>query len=224
MSYSEDEMLMLSGIQHFVFCSRQWALIHIEQQWADNVLTTEGDLLHKNVDNPAYRQKNGDTITLRSMAIASKKLGLYGFADAIELKPTDNALNAIQHPRYAGYWMPIPIEYKRGKAKTNRCDEVQAAAQAMCLEEMYNIQISQCMLYYGSANTRKVIELEQPLREYTQACANEMHRIYRTGQTPQAEWSPRCQNCSIKDICMPKIQLLKHVEVYLKKELYAETT
>lgn len=224
MSYSEDEMLMLSGIQHFVFCSRQWALIHIEQQWADNVLTTEGDLLHKNVDNPAYRQKNGDTITLRNMAIASKELGLYGFADAIELKPTDNALNAIKHPRYAGYWMPIPVEYKRGKAKANRCDEVQVAAQAMCLEEMYDIRIPQCMLYYGSVNTRKVIELDQSLREYTQACVTEMHRIYRTGQTPQAEWSPHCQNCSIKDICMPKIQQLKRVEVYLTKELYAETT
>ena len=78
MDYSEDDMLMLSGIQHYMFCPRQWALIHIDQQWQENKLTVEGDLLHNNVDNPFYRQKNGETITLRSVSVASKKLGLYG--------------------------------------------------------------------------------------------------------------------------------------------------
>ena len=90
MIYAEDDMLMLSGIQHFMFCPRQWALIHIEQLWEENKLTVEGHLLHTNVDNPSYRQKNGDTITLRSVAIASKKLGLYGFTDAVELIPTSD--------------------------------------------------------------------------------------------------------------------------------------
>lgn len=101
--FKEDEMLMLSGIQHYMFCPRQWALIHIEQQWEDNKLTVEGQLLHKNVDNPFYRQKNGDVITLRSVHIASKELGLYGITDAIELKPTDNLQNAITYNRYKGY-------------------------------------------------------------------------------------------------------------------------
>ena len=107
-------MLMLSGIQHFMFCPRQWALIHIEQQWAENKLTTEGQILHKNVDNPFYRQKNGDVITLRSLHIASKELGLYGVTDAVELIPADSSEDAITHNRYKGYWKPYPVEYKRG--------------------------------------------------------------------------------------------------------------
>ena len=85
--YSEDNMLMLSGIQHFRFCPRQWALIHIEQQWTDNRLTIEGQILHEHVDDPYYRQKCGDRITLRAVHIASRKLGLYGISDAIELLP-----------------------------------------------------------------------------------------------------------------------------------------
>ena len=111
--YTEDEMLMLSGIQHFMFCPRQWALIHIEQQWAENKLTTEGQILHKNVDNPFYRQKNGDVITLRSLHIASKELGLYGITDAVELVPTDSAEDAITHNRYEGYWKPYPVDIGR---------------------------------------------------------------------------------------------------------------
>ena len=139
--YTEDEMLMLSGIQHFMFCPRQWALIHIEQQWAENKLTTEGQILHKNVDNPFYRQKNGDVITLRSLHIASKELGLYGVTDAVDLIPADSSEDAITHNRYKGYWKPYPVEYKRGHQKPDERDEVQLAAQAMCLEEMYGIQI-----------------------------------------------------------------------------------
>ena len=112
--YTEDEMLMLSGIQHFMFCPRQWALI-------------------QNVDNPFYRQKNGDVITLRSLHIASKELGLYGITDAVELVPTDSSEDAITHNRYKGYWKPYPVEYKRGHHKPDERDEVQWAGQAMYL-------------------------------------------------------------------------------------------
>ena len=132
MDYSEDDMLMLSGIQHYLFCPRQWALIHIDQQWQENKLTVEGDLLHNNVDNPFYRQKNGETITLRSVSDASKKLGLYGITDAVELKSTEDVSNAISHPSYPGYWLPYPIEYKRGHSKPDERDEVQLAAQVIC--------------------------------------------------------------------------------------------
>lgn len=108
---------MLSGIQHFMFCPRQWALIHIEQQWAENKLTTEGSILHSNVDNPFYRQKNGDVITLRSLHIASRELGLYGVTDAVELIPSDSREDSITHNKYKGFWKPYPIEYKRGHSK-----------------------------------------------------------------------------------------------------------
>ena len=112
--YSEDDMLMLSGIQHYRFCPRQWALIHLEQQWDDNRLTIEGQLLHKHVDDSFYRQKCGNHITLRSVNIASRELGLYGISDAIELLPSDDVTDTIQHPKYPGHWIPVPVEYKHG--------------------------------------------------------------------------------------------------------------
>lgn len=127
MHYSEEDMLLLSGIQHYVFCPRQWALIHLEQQWEENVLTIEGMLLHEHVDNPSYRVKRGDRLTLRRVAIASKTLGLNGLSDAIELLPSDTEENAMVHPDYPGFWKPVPVEYKRGRSKPNRCDEVQVA-------------------------------------------------------------------------------------------------
>ena len=148
MHYDDDQMLMLSGIQHYMFCSRQWALIHIEQQWADNRLTAEGGLLHKNVDNPAYRQKNGETITLRAVHVASHSLGLYGICDAIELLPSESQEDTISHPRYSGFWKPYPVEYKRGHRKPDERDEVQLAAQVICLEEMYDIRIPEASLFY----------------------------------------------------------------------------
>ena len=140
--YSEDEMLMLSGIQHFRFCPRQWALIHIEQQWEENRLTVEGELLHKHADDPFYRQKCGDYIALRSVNIASSELGLYGIADIVELHPTEDKSNSITHPKYPGSWLPYPIEYKHGKPKKNEIDEVQLAAQAMCLDYGQRVQNS----------------------------------------------------------------------------------
>ena len=91
--YSDDDMLMLSGIQHFRFCPRQWALIHIDQQLQDNGLTAEGQILHKRVTDPFYRQKCGDYISLRSVNIASHELGLYGITDVVELHPTDDKEN-----------------------------------------------------------------------------------------------------------------------------------
>lgn len=203
--YTEDEMLMLSGIQHFMFCPRQWALIHIEQQWADNKLTTEGNILHKNVDNPFYRQKNGDTITLRSLHIASKELGLYGITDAVELIPSDSSDNAITHNRYPGYWKPYPVEYKRGHRKPDERDEVQLAAQVMCLEEMYGINIPYGALYYNEVKHRETISITDTLRRTTRQCAKQMHDIFKNGTMPQAEKAPHCKNCSLKNICLPDI-------------------
>ena len=221
--YSEDEMLMLSGIQHFVFCPRQWALIHIEQQWAENLLTAEGRVFHENVDNPGYRQKNGDVITLRSVALASKELGLTGFSDAIELLHTDDDSNFIEHPRYPGHWMPLPVEYKRGKEKDDHCDEAQLTTQVLCLEEQYGITITQGALFYWKTRTRKYISIGDELRSFTKDCAKKMHEYMATGTVPDAEDLPRCWSCSLKDICMPDSGSNKRLNVYLNKNLYEET-
>lgn len=222
--YSEEEMLMLSGIQHYMFCPRQWALIHIEQLWEDNKLTTEGNLLHKNVDNPFYRQKNGDTITLRSVHIASKVLGLYGIADAIELKPSETSENAILHDKYKGYWKPFPVEYKRGHSKPDERDEVQLMAQAMCLEEMYDITIDCGALFYNETRHREDIAFSGTLRRLTQDCANEMHRIYKTWQIPKAEEKSHCRSCSLKDLCMPRLNRCQSARKYIEKNLYEDIT
>ena len=222
--YTEEDMLMLSGIQHFMFCPRQWALIHIEQQWEENRLTMEGNLLHTNVDNPSYRQKNGDTITLRSVSIASKRLGLYGVTDAVELLPATAEEGGIQHKTYSGLWKPFPVEYKRGRPKRTSVDEVQLAAQVMCLEEMYGIEIEYGALYYGETKHREVISINQQLREQTMNCAEEMHKTFQSGNLPKAEKGKHCRNCSLVDVCMPNIVNCSRVSTYLKNNLYEETT
>ena len=222
--YKEEDMLMLSGIQHFMFCPRQWALIHIDQQWEDNRLTTEGLLLHTNVDNPSYRQKNGETITLRSVSIASKKLGLYGVTDAVELHPVTDGQDGIQHKLYPGVWKPFPVEYKRGKPKHTSIDEVQLAAQVMSLEEMYGIHIEYGALYYGETRHRELIQITPELRSVTVACARDMHRVFDEGVIPRADKRKHCKNCSLVDICMPNMGNCSTVSAYLKKCLYEEAT
>ena len=223
--YSEDEMLMLSGIQHFVFCPRQWALIHIEQQWAENRLTAEGRVLHQNVDNPSYRQKNGDVVTLRSVPISSKTLGLYGYTDAIELRPSENQEDCITHHKYPNcYWKPCPIEYKRGHSKPDDRDRVQLAAQVICLEEYYGIKINTAYLYYGETNRREEVAIDGNLRELTQRCADEMHNLIKTGTVPKAEKKRCCQSCSLVNACLPEMSTKQRVFNYLKKNLYEETT
>ena len=223
MEYSEEDMLMLSGIQHFMFCPRQWGLIHLSQEWADNRLTTEGCILHKNVDNPFYRQKNGESITLRSVHIASRKLGLYGVTDAIELKPTSSPKNAITHKRYPGLWQMFPIEYKRGHSKPDKRDEVQLAAQVICLEEMYNVRINEAALFYAETKRREIISIDNALREITNDCAKRMHEVFKDGQFPPPLKRAHCRNCSLVDICMPEISERQKATTYLKKNLYEET-
>ena len=224
MYYDEDQMLMLSGIQHYMFCPRQWALIHIEQQWGENRLTAEGQLLHQNVDNPAYRQKNGDVITLRSVHIASHTLGLYGITDAIELLPSDEPNNAITHPRYPGYWKPYPIEYKRGHRKPDERDEVQLAAQVICLEEMYDIHIPEAALFYHETRHRETITIDKHLRQLTYELSEAMHKIFDKGFTPKAEEKRSCRNCSLINICAPELTKKTSVAYYLKNILNEETT
>ncbi len=222
--YTEDEMLMLSGIQHYMFCPRQWALIHIDQQWEENKLTAEGQILHKNVDDPFYRQKNGDSIILRSIHIASKELGVYGLTDAVELISSDSPENSITHNRYKGFWKLYPVEYKRGRPKYDETDEVQLAAQVMCLEEMYGVEISYGALYYDAVKHREVIAVTEELRNLTRECAGQMHEMFRNGIIPKANRRPRCRSCSISNICLPEINDRPKVSSYLKNNLYESVT
>lgn len=216
-------MLMLSGIQHYMFCPRQWALIHVERQWEDNRLTMEGNILHENVDDPFYRQKNGDVITLRSVNVASRALGLYGVTDAVELVPSDSFENAIIHDRYKGYWKPYPVEYKRGHRKPDKCDEVQLVAQVMCLEEMYGINIQYGALFYNQVRRREVVYISDTLRSITIRCAEDMHELFQRSVIPKIVNLSHCSSCSMKNLCLPELSDCVKVATYLKRNLYEGT-
>jgi CRISPR-associated exonuclease Cas4 len=223
--YAEDDMLMLSGIQHFMFCARQWALIHIEQVWEDNRLTTEGSLLHENVDNPYYRQMNSGLITLRGVRLASPSLGLYGVADAVELLPeTDNHRTAMRHPKYPGRWRPNLVEYKHGHPKVDETDQMQLAAQVICLEEMYGVSLERADLFYFETRHREEVLIDEALRSKTGQLAAEMHRVYQDRiLPPPPDRQSKCRQCSLRDLCLPQLQKRTSVATYLKQNLYEET-
>lgn len=222
--YTDEEMLMLSGIQHFMFCPRQWALIHIEQLWSENALTAEGHILHENVDNPKYRRLNNGTLTLRGINLVSRELGLSGTADAIECTPAQTDDNGVALPGYRGKWLVMPVEYKRGKVKPTEMDEVQLTAQVMCLEEMFSISISRGALFYFQERHRHYIDISDELRKLTRYLASEMHVLLENGMTPPPEKKAHCRNCSLIDHCMPGMETLRKASNYLKSNLYEATS
>lgn len=202
--YQDEDLLMLSGIQHYCFCPRQWALIHIEQAWAENRLTVEGQWLHQRVDDPLWMVKRRDVVSLRSVTLVSRRLGLYGVSDVVEMNRSEGAANAICHPSYDGFWQLSPIEYKRGKPKIDERDRVQLCAQAICLEEMYGVTISHGFLYYGETRHREVVEFDGNLRTLVEELCEHMHQLFGEGRTPLPEYKSHCRSCSLIDICLPK--------------------
>jgi len=207
--YADEDLLMLSGIQHFYFCKRQWSLIHIEKQWDENRLTVEGKHLHENVDNPLYLSKKAGMVTLRAVSLLSRELGLYGVADAVEMRPCKDSTDAIIHPKYEGKWNIASVEYKRGKRKGNICDELQLCAQTMCLEEMYGVSIPFGYLYYGEEKRRCEVPLDSDLRAEVYKCAAAMHAAFDDAITFPPVLNSKCKACSLFDICMPKCMAQK---------------
>ena len=149
--YPPEERLPLSGIQHFLFCRRQWALIHVEQQWQENALTVEGRLLHRKADEPFIIEKRQGVIVARSVPVASPSLGLSGICDVVEFTPSPDGVHL---PGHEGRYLAAPVEYKRGRQKHDHSDEAQLCAQAICLEEMLAISIPAGYLYYGQTRRR----------------------------------------------------------------------
>lgn len=201
--YTADELLPLSGIQHFSFCRRQWALIHVERQWQENVLTVEGKLLHQRADDPFFAEVRSGVIITRSMPVASYRLGLVGVCDVVEFTPSEEGVNL---PGRQGIYRPMPVEYKRGKEKFDPCDEVQLCAQAICLEEMLSVPIFTAGLFYGETRRRVAVELSAALRAEVSRMAQEMHAYFERGYTPQVKPSKACKSCSLNDLCLPGLQ------------------
>jgi CRISPR-associated exonuclease Cas4 len=189
--YGEDELLPLSGLRHMAVCERQFALVHIEQSWADNLYTAEGSLLHKNVDTPHYETRRGRRL-VHALPLTSRRLGLAGKADLVEF------------PTGPGGEPPIPIEYKRGHPKPDDVDEVQVCAQALCLEEMLGCSISRAFLYYHQVRHRCEVPLSDKLRIRVETLASRMHELFLSGKTPKMDRMPKCRSCSLDELCKPQ--------------------
>jgi CRISPR-associated exonuclease Cas4 len=200
--YADDELLSLSGIQHFRFCKRQWALIHVERQWEDNLRTAEGHIVHERVDDPFLNESRGNIVISRAFPLVSYSLGLNGIADVIEYTRSDNG---IPIPGFEGLWLMKPVEYKRGKPKIDERDEVQLCAQVMCLEEMFSVRIDEADFYYNEIRRRQHIPITEDLRSLVSSLADEMHTVFRKGITPEAESGKNCALCSLVDVCIPKL-------------------
>jgi CRISPR-associated exonuclease Cas4 len=201
--YSVDDFLPLSGIQHYLFCRRQWALIHIEQQWQENALTAEGRIMHDRADDHFFTETRNGVITARGIPIASYRLGVVGVCDVVEFTASTDG---VKLPGRDGLYLAAPIEYKRGKPKHDPCDRAQLCAQAMCLEEMLCTTIPRGYLYYGQTRHRVTIELTDELRDLVRATADEMHHIFRRDYTPCVKPSKSCRACSLTEVCLPRLQ------------------
>lgn len=214
--YNEEDYLMISGIQHFSFCRRQWALIHIEQQWEDNYRTVDGSIMHEHAHDDGVREKRGDKIITRGMHISSPLLGFSGECDVVEFT---RAEHGIILSGQTGLWTVTPVEYKRGKPKTNLSDKLQVAAQVMCLEHMLGCDIPAGYLYYGEIRRRVKIPVNRELRDATEQVADEMHAYVRRGYTPKAKKTRACNACSLKSICLPFMDRTGAASAYINSRI-----
>jgi CRISPR-associated exonuclease Cas4 len=201
--YTSADLLPLSGIQHFLFCRRQWALIHVERQWQENALTAEGRILHQRVDDPFFTEKRKGVVISRAVPVASYRLGLAGVCDVVEFSESPEG---VLLQGYGRRYLAAPVEYKRGREKHESMDEAQLCAQAMCLEEMLAIEIPLGYLFYGQTRRRVAVELSGELRTLVEKAADEMHAYFQRGYTPRVKPFKGCRSCSLADICLPALQ------------------
>ena len=208
MIYTEDELLPLSGLQHLLFCERQCALIHVEQVWVENVLTAEGRLMHERV-HEADRESRGDVRIEFSMPLRSLRLGLIAKADVVEFHRDKENPDDV--------WRPFPVEYKRGKPKKGNYDKVQLCGQAICLEEMLEVEIPAGALFYGRTRRRLDVIFDSVLRQETEDAAKRFHKLVESRVTPKAVYMKKCKNCSMYDLCIPKtIGKAQSIKSYLE--------
>ena len=219
MQYREEDFLSLSGIQHFMFCRRQWALIHIEQQWEDNLRTVEGHLMHKNAHDSLKTETRGEIIITRGLPVFSKELGVYGVCDVVELHRSDEGVNLYGRE---GRYLPCPIEYKKGSPKENDMDRLQLAAQALCLEEMLCCTVKSAYLFYGETRHRTEVPITFELRRKVKSMFAEMHQYYSRRHTPKVRPAKQCKACSLKNICLPVLCKNKRVDAFINQLIKEE--
>ncbi len=203
---NQEDFIQLSALQHFAFCPRQCALIHIEQIWDENRMTAEGRIMHEKV-HEQDRESRGNVRIEYGVPLRSLKLGLVGKADVVEFHCVDK-----------GTWQPFPVEYKRGKPKVDHCDIIQLCAQAICLEEMLPVSIPSGAIFYGRTRRRFDVSFDDRLRKETEEAAKQTHQLITSGKTPLPVYEKRCESCSLIMECMPKaIGKRPSVKRYLKR-------
>lgn len=206
-SYKEEDFIPISALQHFVFCERQWSLIYLEQMWIENHLTVEGRLLHERVDSGVSECRKIMKV-FRSLRLRSLSHGITGVSDVVK----------FYYKKDGSFLRCEPIEYKRGKPKTDLCDSVQLCAQALCLEEMLEIEISKGFLFYRKIKKSIPIEFDLALRKETTRCIQEIRALTEAKKTPLATYTKKCNRCSLFALCMPKqMNNFYRTEGYLSK-------
>ncbi len=233
MVFSEVDLLPLSALQHLVYCERQCALIHIEQVWVENRFTAEGRIRHERA-HEARSESRGPLRIARGLPIRSLQLGLSGIADIVEFHRATSDLSPemdsgppsetepIALPEIAGMWRPYPVEYKRGRPKSHRADEIQVCAQAMCMEETLGGHIVEGALFYGKTQRRKVVRFNTVLRDLVRKTAAKLHVLIENGVIPSPVFEKRkCQECSLIDVCLPEgLEKRRTVWGYVKRHLF----
>ncbi|MCD7797606.1 MAG: CRISPR-associated protein Cas4 [Clostridiales bacterium] len=204
---------MISGIQHFSFCRRRWALIHLEEKWNENYLTVEGRVMHERVHNSDVVDYHNSIITYRDMAVKSAELGITGRCDAVEFVPCENGIELFGKP---GQWSVRLVEYKHGNGNFKESDRLQLIAQVMCLEEMFCCDIDYAFVFYNQTHRRDKVQASAELREKLKSMLLEMYDYYNRGYTPRVKTGQKCRNCSLKDICIPQLPKRLTVEKYLE--------
>ena len=202
----------MSGLQHFAFCRRQWALIDIEHQWAENFRTIDGSLLHENAHDTGFQE----SLITRGVSVYSAELGVSGQCDVLEYHRGDTGIPLAGKE---GLWQPYPVEYKRGKPREDTGDALQLCGQAMCLETMLCCDIPEGALYYGEIRRREKVLFTPELRAQVKTLLSEMHALYRRGYTPKVKPTKSCNACSLKELCLPRLMKAKPVSAYLKAAL-----
>lgn len=199
----DDELLQLSALQHIVFCDRQAALIHVEGVWVENYLTLEGNHLHRKADELGGENRR-NVLVRRGVSLRSERLGVVGRADVVEFWRTEPPVTGLALDGEPGRWTIVPVEYKRGRPKTHRADEVQLCAQAMCLEEMFGAVIDEGHLFYGRTRRRQNVRFTSGLRDLTMSAARQMRAMVRTRTIPIRPREKKCDHCSLLAVCMPR--------------------
>ena len=216
MGYNEEDYLQLSGLQHFRFCRRQWALIHVENQWAENGRTADGAIMHQKAHDAGAKERRSALLIARDMHVFSPTLGIAGACDVVEVRRSE--LGVPLHGQ-EGLYQPFPVEYKRGSPRQDTANALQLCAQAMCLEEMLCCEIPAGALYYGEIRRRETVELTQELRHEVRDCLAEMHALYERGHTPRVKPTKACNACSLKERCLPKLLRTGSASGYVKARL-----